>query len=76
MVCTLTRHFNDFQGDKKGTSPGPFLATASRDKSIKLWDISRGVCLVTLVSLFFFFSVDYDCVPTKNHLSEIDSVKI
>jgi WD40 repeat protein len=38
------------QGGKKSASPGPFLATASRDKTIKLWDISGGVCILTLVS--------------------------
>ncbi|KXJ08864.1 Lissencephaly-1-like, partial [Exaiptasia diaphana] len=37
------------EGGKKGGSPGPFLVSGSRDKSIKIWDISAGVCLVTLV---------------------------
>ena len=27
---------------------GPFLASGSRDKTIKIWDVSTGVCLVTL----------------------------
>ena len=39
-----------FQSGKKTASPGPFLVTASRDKTIKLWDISGGVCILTLVS--------------------------
>lgn len=28
---------------------GPFLASGSRDKTIKVWDVSTGVCLFTLV---------------------------
>ena len=28
---------------------GPFLASGSRDKSIKVWDVSSGLCLFTLV---------------------------
>ena len=28
---------------------GPFLASGSRDKSIKVWDVSTGVCLFTLL---------------------------
>ena len=32
---------------KKGN--GPFLISGSRDKTIKLWDISIGICLFTLV---------------------------
>ena len=28
---------------------GPFLASGSRDKSIKVWDVSSGQCLFTLV---------------------------
>ena len=28
---------------------GPFLASGSRDKSIKVWDVSTGVCLFSLV---------------------------
>ena len=31
--------------------PGPFLASGSRDKTIKLWDALSGACLMTLVSL-------------------------
>ena len=30
-------------------SLGPFLASGSRDKSIKVWDVSSGQCLFTLV---------------------------
>jgi platelet-activating factor acetylhydrolase IB subunit alpha len=29
--------------------PGPFLASGSRDKSIKVWDVSSGQCLFSLV---------------------------
>ena len=28
---------------------GPFLASGSRDKTIKVWDVSVGVCLFTLI---------------------------
>lgn len=38
------------QGPKRGGNPGPFLVSASRDKSIRMWDVSTGVCLMTLVS--------------------------
>ncbi|XP_060551694.1 lissencephaly-1 homolog [Ruditapes philippinarum] len=34
--------------NKKGRS-GPFLVSGSRDKTIKMWDISTGLCLFTLV---------------------------
>lgn len=38
-------------GDNKnsGSYPGPFLASGSRDKSIRVWDVSSGQCLFTLV---------------------------
>jgi len=35
---------------KKVQLPGPYVITGSRDKSIKLWDVSSGQCLFTLVS--------------------------
>lgn len=35
--------------NKRGVRTGPFLLTGSRDKTIKLWDISTGMCLFTLV---------------------------
>ncbi|KAL3857348.1 hypothetical protein ACJMK2_012024 [Sinanodonta woodiana] len=34
---------------KRGGRTGPFLASGSRDKTIKIWDISTGLCLFTLV---------------------------
>ena len=34
---------------KKNDRSGPFLISGSRDKTIKLWDISIGLCLFTLV---------------------------
>ncbi|MBN3271503.1 LIS1A protein, partial [Polyodon spathula] len=34
---------------KKSGKPGPFLLSGSRDKTIKLWDVSIGLCLMTLV---------------------------
>jgi len=35
--------------DKKNVLPGPYLASGSRDKSIKVWDMNAGVCLFTLI---------------------------
>ncbi|XP_064612138.1 lissencephaly-1 homolog [Liolophura sinensis] len=41
---------NDGAGnDKKGARSGPFLISGSRDKTIKMWDVSVGLCLFTLV---------------------------
>ncbi|KAG5213400.1 hypothetical protein JEQ12_009186 [Ovis aries] len=34
---------------KKSGKPGPFLLSGSRDKTIKMWDVSTGMCLMTLV---------------------------
>jgi len=34
---------------KKVQKPGPFVISGSRDKTIKLWDVSTGQCLFTLV---------------------------
>ena len=39
---------------KKNLLPGPFLASGSRDKTIKMWDVTSGVCLFTLVSPIFY----------------------
>ncbi|XP_043247416.1 lissencephaly-1 homolog [Amphibalanus amphitrite] len=38
-------------GDNSGrpAHPGPFLASGSRDKTIKIWDASSGLCLLTLI---------------------------
>ncbi|XP_071849779.1 lissencephaly-1 homolog isoform X2 [Apostichopus japonicus] len=33
---------------KKGARSGPFLVSGSRDKTIKIWDISTEVCIMTL----------------------------
>ena len=37
--------------NKKSGKPGPFLLSGSRDKTIKMWDVSIGLCLMTLVSI-------------------------
>ncbi|KAI3373788.1 hypothetical protein L3Q82_022368 [Scortum barcoo] len=34
---------------KKSGKSGPFLLSGSRDKTIKMWDVSIGICLMTLV---------------------------
>jgi len=36
---------------KKVQLPGPYVITGSRDKSIKLWDVSTAQCLFTLVRM-------------------------
>lgn len=35
--------------DNKGAHEGPFLASGSRDKMIRVWDVGAGVCLFTLI---------------------------
>lgn len=39
----------DSKKGKGNTRSGPFLISGSRDKTIKMWDISVGLCLFTLV---------------------------
>ncbi|XP_033119059.1 lissencephaly-1 homolog [Anneissia japonica] len=34
---------------KKGGRSGPYLISGSRDKTIKMWDVSAGICIMTLV---------------------------
>ncbi|KAL8602459.1 Positively regulates the activity of the minus-end directed microtubule motor protein dynein [Nucella lapillus] len=34
---------------KNKAQPGPFLASGSRDKTIKFWDVGTGLCLFTLI---------------------------
>ena len=36
---------------RKVQLPGPYVITGSRDKSIKLWDVSTSQCLFTLVRM-------------------------
>ncbi|KAJ8313083.1 hypothetical protein KUTeg_010456 [Tegillarca granosa] len=35
--------------NKKGARSGPFLLSGSRDKNIKMWDVSVGLCLFSLI---------------------------
>lgn len=35
--------------ENTGLGSGPFLASGSRDKSIKVWDVSSGTCLFSLL---------------------------
>lgn len=36
------------ENNKKSNLTGPFLASGSRDKTIKIWDVSTGLCVLTL----------------------------
>ncbi|UYV66934.1 PAFAH1B1 [Cordylochernes scorpioides] len=40
----------DAIGTNNKHTPGPFLVSGSRDRTLKLWDISTGLCILTLVS--------------------------
>jgi len=48
--------------------PGPYVITGSRDKSIKLWDVSTAQCLFTLVSMMLlvqciqYYTIYYICI--------------
>lgn len=42
--------FPQLQKTKGAPTPGPYLASGSRDKTIKLWDALNGACLMTLVN--------------------------
>ncbi|XP_068633013.1 lissencephaly-1 homolog [Battus philenor] len=35
--------------NRRANHAGPFLASGSRDKTVKIWDVSTGQCLATLV---------------------------
>lgn len=48
-VFLIDTHPSLLQSKKSG-KPGPFLLSGSRDKTIKMWDVSIGICLMTLVS--------------------------
>ena len=42
---------------KKVQLPGPYVITGSRDKSIKLWDVSTAQCLFTLVCIMMMMII-------------------
>lgn len=44
VVCEATETNN-----KYNSRAGPFLVSGSRDKTIKIWDVSVGICLFTLI---------------------------
>lgn len=47
---TASVFINEAAGNdnKKGQHVGPFIVSGSRDKTIKIWDVSSGICLFTL----------------------------
>jgi platelet-activating factor acetylhydrolase IB subunit alpha len=48
---TAVCHINEAAGieGKKVQHAGPFLASGSRDKTVKIWDTATGLCLFTLI---------------------------
>lgn len=48
-ASTTSAPNSENQSVKKSGSVGPFLASGSRDKTIKIWDVSTGLCCVTLI---------------------------
>ncbi|EEB16803.1 platelet-activating factor acetylhydrolase isoform 1B alpha subunit, putative [Pediculus humanus corporis] len=48
---SATSAINEAAGsdNRRGAQKGPFLVSGSRDKTLKVWDISTGVCLFTFV---------------------------
>jgi len=36
-------------GDAKDLPPSPYIASGSRDRTIKIWDVTTGQCVYTLV---------------------------
>ena len=54
MVFAVTVFYGELvlcvpQAKKGDPAPGPFLISGSRDKTIRLWDVSTSLCLMTLV---------------------------
>ena len=48
--CHIFTLVESYLQTKKGGRSGPFLISGSRDKTIKMWDVSTALCLFTLVS--------------------------
>ncbi|XP_054168312.1 lissencephaly-1 homolog isoform X1 [Oppia nitens] len=46
---SLNEAIDDVKSKRNNKLFGPFLASGSRDKTIKVWDVSVGVCLFTLI---------------------------
>ncbi|EDV22638.1 Lissencephaly-1-like protein [Trichoplax sp. H2] len=48
---SCNRYINEASGTEvpKGQKSGPFLASGSRDRVIKIWDVTTAVCLFSLV---------------------------
>jgi len=47
---------------KKVQLPGPYVITGSRDKNIKLWDVSTAQCLFTLVCIIYNGNIEQTTV--------------
>ena len=64
-VCLKTGYYLIFVfQNKKEKRSGPFLISGSRDKTIKMWDVSVGLCLFTLVSTKTTRCVERDFVSS------------
>lgn len=63
--CFLHLPFISVLQSKKSGKNGPFLLSGSRDKTIKMWDVSIGICLMTLVSSLR--DDFYDCLSVAAH---------
>jgi len=59
---------------RKAQNAGPFLASGSRDKTIKIWDVGTGLSLFTLVcTVGCVFIVD-SLLQFRNNVDSVFSV--
>jgi platelet-activating factor acetylhydrolase IB subunit alpha len=56
FICYQTKLFQGKTYKGKTGASGAFIASGSRDKSIKIWETATGQCVMTLVFFFFLFN--------------------